>query len=106
MISLRLTAILCAALLIAQNPYAFAQQPQSGGRSQTQSKSYSSEQLDSLVAPVALYPDPILSQLLVASTYPLEVVEAGRGSSNTRISRGKLWPTPSDSRNGTRASRH
>ena len=78
MISLRLTAILCAALLIAQNPYAFAQQPQSGGMSQTQSKSYSSEQLDSLVAPVALYPDPILSQLLVASTYPLEVVEAGR----------------------------
>lgn len=78
MISLRLTAILCAALLIAQNPYAFAQQPQSGGVSQTQSKSYSSEQLDSLVAPVALYPDPILSQLLVASTYPLEVVEAGR----------------------------
>ena len=76
MISLRLTAILCAALLIAQNPYAFAQQP--GGVSQTQPKSYSSEQLDSLVAPVALYPDPILSQLLVASTYPLEIVEAGR----------------------------
>jgi hypothetical protein len=34
------------------------------------------EQLDTLVAPVALYPDPLLSQVLVASTYPLEVVEA------------------------------
>lgn len=33
-------------------------------------------QLDQLIAPVALYPDPILSQVLVASTYPLEVVEA------------------------------
>jgi hypothetical protein len=34
------------------------------------------QQLDNLVAPVALYPDPLLSQVLVASTYPLEVVEA------------------------------
>ena len=34
------------------------------------------DQLDNLVAPVALYPDPLLSQILVASTYPLEVVEA------------------------------
>jgi hypothetical protein len=34
------------------------------------------EQLDNLVAPVALYPDPLLSQVLVACTYPLEVVEA------------------------------
>jgi hypothetical protein len=33
------------------------------------------EQLDSLVAPIALYPDPMLSQTLVASTYPLEVIQ-------------------------------
>jgi hypothetical protein len=33
------------------------------------------EQLDSLVAPIALYPDPLLSQTLVASTYPLEVIQ-------------------------------
>ncbi|MBZ5623171.1 MAG: DUF3300 domain-containing protein [Acidobacteriia bacterium] len=36
----------------------------------------SAEQLDDLVAPIALYPDPLLSQVLVACTYPLEVVEA------------------------------
>src|SRR4030081_3451487 len=36
----------------------------------------SPEQLDNLVAPVALYPDPVLSTVLAASTYPLEVVEA------------------------------
>ncbi|HEY6384756.1 MAG TPA: DUF3300 domain-containing protein [Candidatus Acidoferrum sp.] len=32
-------------------------------------------QLDSLVAPVALYPDPLLTQVLVASTYPLEIIQ-------------------------------
>jgi hypothetical protein len=34
------------------------------------------DQLDSLVAPIALYPDPLLSQILVAATYPLELVQA------------------------------
>src|ERR1044071_3890199 len=32
-------------------------------------------QLDALVAPLALYPDPLLGQALAASTYPLELVE-------------------------------
>jgi hypothetical protein len=35
-------------------------------------------QLDALVAPIALYPDALLSEILMASTYPLEVVEADR----------------------------
>jgi len=34
-----------------------------------------SVQLDSLVAPIALYPDPLLTQVLVASTYPLEIIQ-------------------------------
>ncbi len=34
------------------------------------------DQLNNLVAPIALYPDPLLSQVLVASTYPLEIVQA------------------------------
>jgi Protein of unknown function (DUF3300) len=33
------------------------------------------DQLDSLVAPIALYPDPLLAQVLAASTYPIEIVE-------------------------------
>ncbi|HXZ28210.1 MAG TPA: DUF3300 domain-containing protein [Terriglobales bacterium] len=33
------------------------------------------DQLDSLVAPIALYPDPLLAQVLAASTYPLEIVQ-------------------------------
>lgn len=36
----------------------------------------SADQLNNLVAPIALYPDPLLSQVLVAATYPLEVVQA------------------------------
>jgi len=40
--------------------------------------SLSAAQLDQLTAPIALYPDPLLGSVLVASTYPLEVVEAGR----------------------------
>src|SRR5207253_2237289 len=33
------------------------------------------DQLDSLVAPIALYPDPLLAQTLAASTYPLEMIQ-------------------------------
>jgi hypothetical protein len=36
------------------------------------------QQLDALVAPIALYPDVLLSEILMASTYPLEVIEADR----------------------------
>ena len=35
-------------------------------------------ELDQLVAPIALYPDPLLAQVLMASAYPLDVVEAER----------------------------
>jgi len=36
------------------------------------------EELDALLAPIALYPDALLAQILMASTYPLEVIEAER----------------------------
>jgi hypothetical protein len=36
------------------------------------------EQLEQVVAPVALYPDPLLAQVLMASTYPLEIAQAAR----------------------------
>jgi hypothetical protein len=39
------------------------------------SKPLPPEQLDALVAPIALYPDPLLAQTLVASTYPLEIIQ-------------------------------
>ncbi|MEE2678677.1 MAG: DUF3300 domain-containing protein [Myxococcota bacterium] len=47
-----------------------------GAKSDT--KTLSTEQLDQLVAPIALYPDSLIAQVLMASTYPLEIVEAAR----------------------------
>jgi hypothetical protein len=42
--------------------------------------------LDSLVAPIALYPDSLLAQVLAASTYPLEIVQAHRWlKANTKL---------------------
>src|SRR5436190_16745491 len=38
----------------------------------------SPNELDGLVSPIALYPDPLIGQVLVAATYPLEVVEANQ----------------------------
>jgi len=48
----------------------------------------SPDQLDTLVAPVALYPDALLSQVLVAATYPLEMVEAGQWIERNRNLQG------------------
>jgi len=49
-------------------------------------QSYSQQELDRMLAPIALYPDTLLSQILMASTYPLEVVEASRWSrANSRL---------------------
>ena len=43
-------------------------------------------ELDQLLAPIALHPDPLLSEVLIASTYPLEVVQADRwAKSNTAL---------------------
>jgi len=60
--------LLC--LLVAGSNFARAQSAASASRT--------AAQLEQLVAPVALYPDAVLSQILMASTYPLEVVEAAR----------------------------
>ena len=50
-------------------------QPDAGVPAQ---KKYGSAQLEQLVAPVALYPDSLLAQVLAASTYPVDIVEAAR----------------------------
>jgi hypothetical protein len=43
-----------------------------------EAKPFKEEELASLLAPIALYPDAVVTQILIASTYPLEVVEASR----------------------------
>jgi hypothetical protein len=47
------------------------------------------DQLENLVAPIALYPDTILSQILAASTYPIEVVEAQQWLQQNRNLKGQ-----------------
>src|SRR5580704_14770019 len=48
----------------------------------------SPDQLNTLVAPVALYPDQLLGQVLAASTYPLELIEAAQWIQEQRGLRG------------------
>ena len=70
----QLSAIICIAALAPGNAIAVqAQQPTAP--TQQAAPKIPPDQLDSLVAPIALYPDPLLSQTLVASTYPLEVIQ-------------------------------
>jgi hypothetical protein len=50
------------------------------GRAQDAPKPFSNEELEQMVAPIALYPDALVAQILMASTYPLEIVSAARWS--------------------------
>ena len=52
-----------------------AQQPAAAPATEEAPAAIPADQLDSLVAPIALYPDPLLAQVLVASTYPLEIIQ-------------------------------
>jgi len=60
--------------LLAVFVLAFAQ---SGAQAQP-AYSFSQQELDQMLAPIALYPDALLSQILMAATYPMEVIEAAR----------------------------
>jgi uncharacterized membrane protein YgcG len=59
----------------AQSP---PQPASSSAPASSAAKSFSQAELDQLVAPTALYPDALLAQVLMASTYPIEVVYADR----------------------------
>jgi len=67
-----LGTIILLVILSAAPTFTLAQAQQSGA------SSLSKEQLEQLAAPIALHPDPLLSQILMASTYPTEVVQAAR----------------------------
>ena len=51
-------------------------------------KSFKQEELEQLVAPIALYPDSLVAQILMASTYPLEVVQAGKWAKKNKDLKG------------------
>ena len=63
-------------VLAGIGPPVMAQAPSVPPPNQTPAQSFQPQQLDDLVAPIALYPDPLLGQVLVACTYPVELVEA------------------------------
>jgi hypothetical protein len=78
-------AAMITALSLAAPPLSLAQPAEPAGPAeqsaqtgQTEASQFNAEQLDALLAPVALYPDALLMQVLMASTFPLQVVEASR----------------------------
>jgi hypothetical protein len=70
--SLRNMLVWLLVLLMAIPSPIFAQD------SKTAPKKFSQEELDQVLAPIALYPDSLLAQVFIAATYPLELVMADR----------------------------
>ena len=72
-----------AVLLAAGTPVALAQSPApapTGQNAPATAPVFKKEQIDQFMAPIALYPDALLSQMLMASTYPADVADAAAWS--------------------------
>jgi hypothetical protein len=80
-----------AALLVQAYSLAYAQQDQTlaPAAANEAAPPIPADQLDSLVAPIALYPDPLLAQTLAASTYPLEVIQLEQWYANNKYLKDK-----------------
>ena len=88
-VSRELSGIICALLaLLAGSGLAQQPPPPQAPSQQGPAQPLSPDQLASLVAPIALYPDSLLSQILVAAGYPLEIVEAGQWLQQNRNLQG------------------
>ncbi|MGA9507664.1 MAG: DUF3300 domain-containing protein [Candidatus Sulfotelmatobacter sp.] len=73
-----LSFFLSCCLVLATAPGALSQPDQSGAQPAVQAAKLTPGQLQQLVAPIALYPDALVAQILAAATYPDQVVEADR----------------------------
>src|SRR5947208_735420 len=83
-------AVLCIALLSPSVSVVLAQQVQQQNAAPAeQAPKIPNDQLDSLVAPIALYPDPLLAQTLAASTYPLEIIQLEQWMNKNKNLKGK-----------------
>ena len=69
---------LCVVSLSLGSVVQSAQAQQQDNSNTTEDVELDQAQLDQILAPIALYPDTLLSHILVASTYPLEVIQAAR----------------------------
>jgi uncharacterized membrane protein YgcG len=72
--------LFCMAALVAP-PYSYSQGSQSP-------PVFKAEELEQILAPIALYPDSLLTQILMASTYPLEIVQADRWAKQNKDMKG------------------
>jgi hypothetical protein len=85
-----LVLILSGSLLVAGAPAGFADQTdQQTDQSSIPVVKQTPEQLQQLVAPIALYPDELVAEVLAASTYPTQVVEADRWLQDHKTLQGK-----------------
>jgi len=75
---LAITGALAAAAVLAASPGSEGQPAAPPAQTAQVQPQYSPAQLDQMLAPIALYPDELLGQILGAAGYPLEVVEADR----------------------------
>src|SRR5258708_9827173 len=83
-------AILCIALFSPCNSVALAQQTdQQNAAPAEEAPKLPNDQLDSLVAPISLYSDPLLAQTLAASTYPLEIIQLQQWMDRNKNLKGK-----------------
>jgi len=73
-----LSLFLSCSLVLATAPGVLAQSSQPPAQTPVQEARMSPDQLQQLVAPIALYPDALVAQILAASAYPDQVVEADR----------------------------
>ena len=73
-----LSLFLSCCLVLATAPGAFSQPDQTTPPPPVQAAKLTPEQLQQLVAPIALYPDALVAQILAGATYPAEIVEADR----------------------------
>ncbi len=72
-----------AIIITSQTAIAEAQSPQPAGQ-----QLLKAEELDQLVSPIALYTDTLLAEVLMASTYPLEIVQADRWATTNKKLKG------------------
>ena len=87
---MRIGAVFVAAAMAALMawPVSAAGQAPDAGDTAPQQQLLDAGQLDQLVAPIALYPDALVAQVLMASTYPLEVVQADRWAKTNKALQG------------------
>jgi len=81
-------------LIIAVPPWAIAQDTET-----ETTVTFKQEELDQMLAPIALYPDSLLAQVLMASTYPLEVVQADRWAQQNKDLEGDALATELEKQN-------